>query len=52
MELATGNDGLSTGAIVGIVIGAVALVGIGGFCVYFFVIRKRKHTGAMMPPEA
>jgi hypothetical protein len=34
------NDGLSDGAIAGIVIGAIAAVGIAGFCVWFFVLRK------------
>ena len=36
------KNGLSAGAIVGIVLGSVAVVGIGGFCLYWFVIRKRR----------
>ena len=35
------NDGLGVGAIVGIVLGAVAVVG-GGFAIFWFVIRKKK----------
>ena len=35
------KDGLGTGAIVGIVIGSLAVLG-GGFAVYWFVIRKRR----------
>ena len=38
----TEDAGLGTGAIVGIVLGAVAVLGIGGFCLYWFVIRKKK----------
>ena len=37
------EEGLGTGAIVGIVIGAVVLLGGGGFCAYWFVIRKKKQ---------
>ena len=33
---------LGGGAIAGIVIGSVAVAGIGGFCVYWFVLRKKK----------
>ncbi len=36
------NDGLTGGAIVGIVVGSVAVVGIGGFALYRFVIKKKK----------
>lgn len=36
------KDGLSAGAIVGIVVGSVAVAGGGGFAVYWFIIRKRK----------
>jgi hypothetical protein len=36
------DGGLGAGAIVGIVLGAVAILGIGGFCIYWFVIRKKK----------
>ena len=34
-------EGLSAGAIVAIVLGSVAVVGIGGFCLWWFVIRKK-----------
>jgi hypothetical protein len=37
------GGGLPTGAIVTIVLGAIAVLG-GGFCVYWFVIRKRKKA--------
>ncbi len=36
------REGLPTGAIIGIVLGATALLGGGGFCLYWFVIKKRK----------
>ncbi len=43
----TGENGLSPGAIAGIVIGCLAFVGIiVGFCVYWFVYRKRKLAKA------
>ena len=35
------NDGLSGGAIAGIVIGSVAVLGVGGFAIYWFVVRKK-----------
>ena len=35
------KEGLSGGAIAGIVIGSVLVVGIGGFAVFWFVIRKK-----------
>ena len=35
------NDGLSGGAIAGIVIGSVLLAGIGGFAIYWFAISKK-----------
>ena len=38
----TENTGLGIGAIIGIVLGAVAILGAGGFCLYWFVIRKKK----------
>ena len=38
----TEDAGLGTGAIIGIVLGAVAVLGVGGFCLYWFVIRKKK----------
>ena len=40
----TEDAGLGTGAIIGIVLGAVAVLGVGGFCLYWFVIRKKKLT--------
>jgi len=36
-----GEGGLGTGAIIGIVIGSVLLLGAGGFCLYWFVFKKR-----------
>ena len=36
------NDGLGTGAIIGIVVAAVAVVGGGGFAIFWFVIRKKR----------
>ena len=41
-QISTPKKGLGTGAIVGIVLGGVAVVGGGGFCLYWFVIRKKK----------
>jgi hypothetical protein len=38
----SGDGGLGTGAIIGIVAGVVAALAIGGFCVYRFVIKKKK----------
>ena len=38
----TEDAGLGTGAIVGIVLGAVAVLGIGGCCLYWFVFRKKR----------
>ena len=35
------NDGLSCGAIAGIVIGSVAVAGIGGFAVLWFAVKKK-----------
>ena len=35
------KDGLSGGAIAGIVIGSVAVAGIGGFAIFWFVVRKK-----------
>ncbi len=37
------NDGLGTGAIIGIVVAAVAVVGGGGFAIFWFVIRKKRR---------
>ena len=37
---AESNSGLGVGAIVGIILGAIAVIG-GGFCLYWFVIRKK-----------
>jgi hypothetical protein len=38
------NDGLGAGAIVGIVIGSVLVVGIGGFAIFWFVIKKKSFA--------
>ena len=35
------DGGLGTGAIVGIVIGSVAVAGVGGFALFWFVIKKK-----------
>ena len=35
------NEGLSGGAIAGIVIGSVAVAGIGGFAIFWFVVKKK-----------
>ncbi|MBR5459928.1 MAG: hypothetical protein IKV53_03600, partial [Clostridia bacterium] len=35
------EGGLGAGAIVGIVIGSVAVVGVGGFTLFWFVIKKK-----------
>ena len=36
------KSGLGAGAIVGIVLGSVAVVGIGGFAIFWFVIKKKR----------
>lgn len=38
------KGGLSIGAIIGIIAGSVALLGVGGFLVYWFVFRKNGKT--------
>ena len=38
------KDGLGTGAIVGIVIGSALVVGIGGFALFWFVIKKKSFA--------
>ena len=40
----TVKNGLPTGAIVAIVIGGVVILGIGGFCIFWFVIKKKKWS--------
>ena len=37
----TNNAGLPAGAVVGIVIGSVVVVGLGGFSIFWFVIKKK-----------
>ena len=37
----TEKKGLSGGAIAGIVIGSVLLVGIGGFAIFWFAVKKK-----------
>jgi flagellar basal body-associated protein FliL len=47
-----GKDGLGAGAIVGIVIGSVLVVGIGGFAAYWFFFMKKKLPTNLPPaPE-
>ena len=38
------KDGLGTGAIVAIVVGSVLVVGIGGFAIFWFVIKKKSFN--------
>ena len=38
------KGGLGAGAIVGIVAGSVAVLGIGGFSIFWFVIKKKKFA--------
>lgn len=38
------KGGLSTGAIVGIAVGSVAVAGLGGFAIFWFVIRKKSFA--------
>ena len=38
------KDGLGAGAIVGIVIGSVAVAGVGGFALFWFVIKKKSFA--------
>ncbi len=38
------NDGLGAGAIVGIVLGSIAVVGGGGFAIYWFVFRRKRNA--------
>lgn len=38
------KDGLSGGAIAGIVIGSVAVAGIGGFAIFWFAVKKKTFT--------
>ena len=44
VDPADDKDGLGAGAIVGIVIGSVAVVGIGGFALFWFVIKKKSFA--------
>ena len=45
MKLGSGDDdGLGAGAIVGIVIGSVAVVGVGDFALFWFVIKKKSFA--------
>ena len=38
------KEGLPAGAVVGIVLGAAAILGAGGFCLYWFVIKKKNKA--------
>jgi hypothetical protein len=44
LEIKTNAGGLSGGAVTGIILGSTAALGGGGFCVYWFIIRKRKKV--------
>jgi len=43
------NDGLGAGAIIGIVLGSLAVLGGGGFALYWFVLRKRNPVAPVAP---
>ncbi len=43
-EPTDGDGGLSGGAVAGIVIGSVTVVGVGGFAIFWFVIKKKKFA--------
>ena len=47
------NDGLGAGAIIGIVLGSLAVLGGGGFALYWFVLRKKPTAPVdpTAPPE-
>ena len=38
------KGGLSTGAIVGIAVGSVAVAGVGGFAIFWFIIKKKSFA--------
>ena len=46
------KDGLSGGAIAGIVIGSVAVAGIGGFAIFWFVVKKKTFADLIAAIEA
>ena len=43
-EVKPANEGLSGGAIAGIVIGSVLLAGIGGFAIFWFAVKKKSFA--------
>lgn len=43
----TGNEGLSTGAIIAIVVGSVSLIGLLVFVIYWFIIKKKNFNDIM-----
>ena len=46
------KDGLSGGAIAGIVIGSVAVAGIGGFAIFWFAVKKKTFADLIAAIEA
>ena len=40
------KSGIKTGAIIGIIVGCIIII-VGGFSIYYFVIRKRKKLKQM-----
>ena len=44
MPVPSAGDGLPVGAVVGIVIGSAAVAGVGGFALFWFVIKKKSFA--------
>jgi hypothetical protein len=43
----TPRKGLGVGAIIGIILGSLAIVGLGGFSVYWFILKKKSFSDLM-----